>query len=295
LLRAKSKSTTIFSEIISLFNRNTKLNETLNMPGFIEADFIQIYNELWSFFVSCEFNNSKILIEKSNQNKKYTYIAGESEKNIEIRDGFINYILSKISYDNSKLIVKENKKSNERFKNKEELKNKIGRDQETYEAVEGFILTRYQILYFQKCLELNELNEEEKRNYQFLYSKSENDHDLYNFKVFHRADTLRNNFHLHLNKSKNTFYNKETSIELSKEGEIISSEIKPIEESGIFIEEKVIEEINNLLMSLRNYWNSQNQDKVGKPEIKKMVEFEKELGSELKPLKLENGVWKFKK
>lgn len=150
-------------------------------------------------------------------------------------------------------------------------------------------------MYFQKCLELNELNEVEKRNHQFLYSRSENNHGLYSSKVFHRADTLRNNFHLHLNKLKNTFYNKETSIELSKEGEIISSEIKPIEESGIFIEEKVIEEINNLLMSLRNYWNSQNQDKVGKPEIKKMVEFEKELGSELKPLKLKNGVWKFKK
>ena len=180
-------------------------------------------------------------------------------------------------------------------KYREEKEKKISRDQETYEAVEGFILTRYQILYFQKCLEINELDEEEKRKYQSFYSKSENDHDLYKFKVNHRADTLRNNFHLHLNKSKNTFYNKDTGIELSEEGEIISSEIKPIEESGIFIEEKVIEEINKLLMSLKNYWNSQNQDKLGKPEIKKMVEFEKELGSELKPLKLENGVWRFKK
>lgn len=134
-----------------------------------------------------------------------------------------------------------------------------------------------------------------KRKYQFFYSKSENDHVLYKHNAAHRADTLRNNFHLLLNKTKNTFYNKYTSIELSEEGEIISREIKLIEESDTFFEKKVIKEINKLLMSLRNYWNSLNQDKIGKPEIKKVVEFEKELGSELKTLKLENGVCQFKK
>ncbi len=178
---------------------------------------------------------------------------------------------------------------------REEKEEKIKRDQETYETVEGFILAQYQRLYFQKCLELSELDEEEEKKYQILYSKSENDHDLYKTKVFNRADTLRNHFHLHLNKSKQTFYDKETGIEISEDGEIISSEVTPVEMSGVLYEEKLIDEINKLLMSLRNYWNSQNQEKVGKPEIKKIIDFEKELGSELRTLKLKKGFWSFKK
>lgn len=42
---------------------------------------------------------------------------------------------------------------------RKEEENRIKRDQE---AVEGFILKRYQMWYFRKCSELNELIEEEK-------------------------------------------------------------------------------------------------------------------------------------
>ncbi len=71
--------------------------------------------------------------------------------------------------------------------------------------------------------------------------------------------------------------------------------LKSIDESGMFIEKKVIQKINTLLKGLRDYWREDNQDLEGKPEIKKKVDFEKELDSYKKPLKLENGVWSFTK
>lgn len=44
------------------------------------------------------------------------------------------------------------------------------------------------------------------------------------------------------------------------------------------------------LECLRDYWKKDNQDLGGKPEIKKKVDFEKELDSYKKTLKFENGV-----
>ncbi|KKM93583.1 hypothetical protein LCGC14_1206920 [marine sediment metagenome] len=178
---------------------------------------------------------------------------------------------------------------------REEKEKVIRRDQETFEAVEGFILKHYQMWYYRKCSELNELDEKEKERYNKLLTKNKNDYNIYEHKVTHRKDTLRNNFGLHFDESKKLFYNLETSIQLSSEGDIRHSDIRTIEESGMFIEEKIIDKINILLKSLRDYWKEANQYQIGNPEIKKNVEFEKELISELITLTLENGVWRFKK
>ncbi len=96
LLRMEPKPSTIFSEIISLFQNNKKLLNILNMIGYIEPDFIQIENNLWSFFTVCRFENSSIIIGKAHY-YKYMYKEGEPEENIEIRDDFIKYMFSKIN------------------------------------------------------------------------------------------------------------------------------------------------------------------------------------------------------
>ncbi len=66
------------------------------MMGYIEPDFIQIENNLWSFFTVCRFENSSIIIGKAHH-YKYMYKEGEPEENIEIRDDFIKYMFSKIN------------------------------------------------------------------------------------------------------------------------------------------------------------------------------------------------------
>ncbi len=96
LLKVEPKSDTIFMDIISIFHKNDKILDILMMPGYIQSDRIQIENNLWSFFIMCTFNDSKIMIGKAGNNEGYLF-KGEKEQNPKIRDGFIEYILSKLT------------------------------------------------------------------------------------------------------------------------------------------------------------------------------------------------------
>jgi len=94
-LRITPKPPTIFTDIILLFHKNEKLLNFLHSNRFITSDSVQMENNIWDFFTICRFEKSMIKIKKANSNEIYLYRENEDEKNVEIRDEFIDYILSK--------------------------------------------------------------------------------------------------------------------------------------------------------------------------------------------------------
>ncbi|GAI47546.1 unnamed protein product, partial [marine sediment metagenome] len=64
--------------------------------GFVEPNFVQIENNLWSFFTICRFEKSNIIIGKAHEGN-YIYRKSDPEKNPKVKEDFINYILTKLN------------------------------------------------------------------------------------------------------------------------------------------------------------------------------------------------------